>query len=82
MYVVNPNKGSDEGYLNFTLAYFDPKDFQVGTAPSNSTMSNITMCRYTEYRNPPNDDHPYKRPLIYWHIFAARLAFLVIFQVC
>jgi len=36
--------------------------------------------RYTEYRNPPWDERPYKRPLIYWHILAARLAFVVVFQ--
>lgn len=40
------------------------------------------MCRYPEYRNPPWDDRKYKRPEIYWHIMAARLAFIVVFQVC
>lgn len=39
--------------------------------------------RYAEYRNP--HDHPdptqkYKRPLIYWHVLAARLAFIVVYQ--
>ncbi|XP_074034909.1 anoctamin-4-like [Leptinotarsa decemlineata] len=38
---------------------------------------------YSEYRN--SFDHPdphlkYKRPLIYWHIFAVRLAFIVVYQ--
>jgi hypothetical protein len=39
------------------------------------------FCRYPEYRNPPWHERPYKRPLIYWHILAARLAFVVVFQV-
>jgi hypothetical protein len=44
-------------------------------------ISDILFFRYPEYRNPPWHEHPYKRPLIYWHILAARLAFVVVFQV-
>nr|CAD7414625.1 unnamed protein product [Timema poppensis] len=39
-----------------------------------------TVTRYSEYRNPPWDERKYKRPPIYWHIMAARLAFVVVFQ--
>ena len=81
MTVVSPNK-TDIGFLNHSLALFDTKDFAAGTAPIYSSFENVTTCRYTEYRNPP--DHfelPYKRPTIYWHILAARLAFVVVFQV-
>ncbi|XP_055711894.1 anoctamin-4 isoform X2 [Phlebotomus papatasi] len=79
MLSVNPDK-TDVGYLNHTLAYFNTSDFQEGTAPLQTNFVNVTMCRYPEYRNPPWADRPYKRPLIYWHILAARLAFLVVFQ--
>lgn len=40
-------------------------------------------CRYAEFRNPYNHPEPtqkYKRPLMYWHILAARLAFIVVYQ--
>lgn len=80
MAVVSTNK-TDIGYLNHSLAYFDTVDFKEGTAPTTSIFSNVSSCRYPEYRNPPDHpDLPYKRPTIYWHILAVRLAFIVVFQ--
>lgn len=81
MSVNKANGGTDKGFLNHTLAYFDTQDFQNGTAPLSSAFGNVEICRYSEYRNPPWVDPPYKRPLEYWHIMAARLAFIVVFQV-
>ncbi|KAI8124173.1 Anoctamin-2 [Lucilia cuprina] len=69
-----------EGYLNFTLAYFNTKDFQIQPLIVGSPYTNVTSCRYTEFRNPPWDENPYKRPMIYWKILTARLAFIVVFQ--
>lgn len=34
-----------EGYLDHSLAYFNTSDFQVGSAPRNSSQ-NVTLCRY------------------------------------
>ncbi|KAL7288575.1 hypothetical protein TKK_0017314 [Trichogramma kaykai] len=80
MSVVSPDH-TDAGFLNHSLAYFDTKDFANGTAPLMTNFANVTMCRYTEYRNPPDHfEQPYKRPSIYWHILAVRLAFVVVFQ--
>lgn len=79
MSVVGKNH-SDEGFLNHSLARFAVKDFQQGVAPLVTKFSDLTECRYQEYRNPPGADRPYKRPLIYWHIFAFRFAFIVIYQ--
>lgn len=73
---------SEEGFLNHSLAYFDTNDFQFGQGPL-ETMYNVTQCRYSEYRNPPWHipvEEKYKRPTIYWHIVAARLAFVVVYQ--
>lgn len=81
MAVVSRDK-TDTGYLNHTLAYFNTADFAPETAPLKSIFGNVSECRYAEYRNPYNAENaPYKRPLIYWHILAARLAFVVVFQV-
>lgn len=44
----------------------------------NST--DITYCRYPEFRTPPTDPNPYKRPAHYWKILTARLAFIIVFQ--
>ncbi|XP_049545393.1 anoctamin-5-like isoform X3 [Anopheles darlingi] len=79
MHVVNPDR-TDEGFVNHTLAYFNVANFEDHVAPLNSQYTNVTTCRYSEYRNPPDHESPYKRPSIYWHILAIRLAFVVIYQ--
>lgn len=66
--------------MEHSLAYFQTADFPESTAPVDSVFSNVSVCRYEEYRNPPNHDLEYKRPLIYWHVLAARLAFIVVYQ--
>lgn len=61
---------------------FAPKT-QANAAPLHTSkqFENVTLCRYSEYRNPHDDpDRAYKRGLTYWHILAARLAFLVLFE--
>ncbi|KAH0560411.1 anoctamin-5-like [Cotesia glomerata] len=80
MHSVSPDH-TDVGFLNHSLAYFNTKDFPPAYAPQNTTFENVTVCRYAEYRNPP--DHrelPYKRPTLYWKILAWRFIFVVIFQ--
>ncbi|XP_052868108.1 anoctamin-5-like [Anopheles cruzii] len=79
MHVVNPT-GTDEGFVNHTLAYFNVTHFEQHVAPLESQYSNVSICRYSEYRNPPDDARPYKRPSIYWQILAIRLTFVVIYQ--
>lgn len=66
-------------YMNFTLAKFATKDFQMGP-PVNSSFGDVEFCYYTEFRNPPESDARYKKNLVYWHVLAARLAFIVVFQ--
>lgn len=73
--IVSPNN-TDVGFLNHSLAYFDTRHF----SHSLIDVPPVEICRYPEYRNPPWDEHPYKRPLIYWHILAVRLIFVVVFQ--
>lgn len=38
-------------------------------------------CQYRGYRNGPKHDHKYDLSPQYWHVFAARLAFVVVFEV-
>jgi anoctamin-1 len=64
-------------YLEFTLAYFDTKDFEGGNKTGHPEHE---FCRYPEFRNGPTDPNPYKRPYYYWKILAARLAFIIVFQ--
>ncbi|CAG0886851.1 unnamed protein product [Darwinula stevensoni] len=76
---------SDEtlrGYINSSLSVFDttnPNFTKEFLAEEDKNLS--TTCRYPGYRNPPNDpDGAYEPSLMHWHIFAARLAFVVIFE--
>ncbi|XP_035232219.1 anoctamin-5-like isoform X2 [Stegodyphus dumicola] len=69
------------GYINNSLSYFDPEDFTDDTRPMNSSLNETgLMCRYQDYRNPPNDPEEYQLNMKYWHIFAARLSFVVVFE--
>ena len=38
-------------------------------------------CQYRGYRNPPGHENKYGLSPQYWHVFAARLAFVVVFEV-
>lgn len=40
-----------------------------------------STCQYRGYRNPPNHEKKYDLSPQYWHVFAARLAFVVVFEV-
>ncbi|KAL1462346.1 hypothetical protein WDU94_014186 [Cyamophila willieti] len=74
--------GSDEGFLNHTLAYFNTSDFQLSERPV-VTMFNVTICRYPAYRNPPwaVDSHfKYQLSPAFWMILVARLVFIIFFQ--
>lgn len=76
---ISPD-GSLNGYLNFSLSYFDSRDFQ-SSRPLNLTFnSNSTICRYPDFREPPWAPNPYIRSSMYWLILAARLGFVVVFE--
>lgn len=72
----------EPSYLNFTLARFDVNDFEPDAAinSSFSKFPDVQICHYTEFRNPPEVEHKYKKNEVYWHVLAARLAFIVVFQ--
>lgn len=80
--------GSLKGYVNFTMAYFNTSDF--ATPPTEHFLASqgdlpgkeyVEICRYKDFRNPPDgDDRGYRRSTEFWHILAARLAFVVIFE--
>jgi anoctamin-4 len=38
-------------------------------------------CRYRDYRDPPHSLVPYGYTLQFWHVLAARLAFIIVFEV-
>ncbi|XP_063800798.1 anoctamin-9 isoform X2 [Pseudophryne corroboree] len=64
------------GYINQSLSIFHTRDFERLTQVSQSVYSNVTECRYRDYRTA--DD--YSHSVQFWHIFAVRLAFVIVFE--
>ncbi|NXW07399.1 ANO9 protein, partial [Fregetta grallaria] len=62
------------GYINHSLSIFRIQDFEPYTKPGLALTG--LCCRYRDYRNA--DDYSYT--VQFWHIFAARLAFLILFE--
>ncbi|XP_071074244.1 anoctamin-3 isoform X7 [Dasypus novemcinctus] len=60
-----------KGYVNNSLSFFDMNALHIGKSG---------YCRYRDYRNPPWSSKPYEFTLQYWHILAARLAFIIVFE--
>ncbi|KAG8438139.1 hypothetical protein GDO86_008723 [Hymenochirus boettgeri] len=83
LYIYGPcAKGSAEGinclagYVNYSLSVFRTKDFENLTQISEALYTNVTECRYRDYRSP--DDYSFSSQ--FWHIFAARLGFVILFE--
>ncbi|XP_075154721.1 anoctamin-2-like isoform X2 [Haematobia irritans] len=80
VYVLYSGDTELTGYLNFTLAHFNTKDFEIQPRISTSQYANVTSCLYPDLRNPPWHPQPYERPVIYWKLLLARVVFVVLFQ--
>ncbi|XP_035274695.1 anoctamin-3 isoform X1 [Anguilla anguilla] len=69
---ANRTNGNEEcltGYMNSSLSVFDMGD-----------ESQPRYCRYRDYRAPPWSPEPYEFTLQFWHVLAARLAFIIVFE--
>ncbi|KAJ1182000.1 hypothetical protein NDU88_007198 [Pleurodeles waltl] len=60
-----------KGYVNSSLSVFDLSELGMGYAG---------YCRYRDYRAPPWSSRPYEFTLQFWHVLAARLAFIIVFE--
>ncbi|RDD39920.1 Anoctamin-4 [Trichoplax sp. H2] len=73
--------GTLDGYVNFSLSYFNVTDFPSNEIPKANLSGQLnytsTFCRYSGYRQ---TEYPYSFNLNYWRIMTARLAFVVVFE--
>nr|XP_020646071.1 anoctamin-3 [Pogona vitticeps] len=60
-----------KGYVNSSLSIFDLSELGMGYSG---------YCRYRDYRAPPWSSTPYEFTLQFWHVLAARLAFIIVFE--
>uniref|UniRef100_A0A6Q2Y7R7 Anoctamin n=1 Tax=Esox lucius TaxID=8010 RepID=A0A6Q2Y7R7_ESOLU len=78
-YMYSPT-GSMEGFTEHSLSYFNVSNFQPGSSPSPTLFTEVKICRYKDYRDPPWSIQPYSFSKEYWSVMAARLAFVIFFQ--
>lgn len=76
---VSDNHSLD-GFLEYSLSKFNTSEFENGTSPANN-LRHIEICRYADFREPANSVDKYKYTRVFWYILAARLAFVVLFEV-
>ncbi|XP_040184412.1 anoctamin-9 isoform X1 [Rana temporaria] len=65
------------GYINQSLSTFHTNDFEKLTQVSSLVYPNTTVCRYRDYRTA---DEEYNYSVQFYHIFAARLVFVIVFE--
>ncbi|KAF7286638.1 hypothetical protein GWI33_004671 [Rhynchophorus ferrugineus] len=67
------------GYIDSSLSVFNTSDYHENMGADDNEIT-PESCQYRGYRNGPNERDPYGLSPQYWHVFAARLAFVVIFE--
>ncbi|NXO66416.1 ANO6 protein, partial [Phainopepla nitens] len=71
-----------EGYINSTLSVFNISDFKNASKPFSPWFGNQTTCRqvYRDLRYPAGHQHQYEHNIYYWHVIAAKLAFIIVME--
>ncbi|NXF05596.1 ANO6 protein, partial [Smithornis capensis] len=71
-----------KGYINSTLSVFNISDFKNASKPFSPWFGNQTTCRqvYRDLRYPPGHQHQYEHNIYYWHVIAAKLAFIIVME--
>ncbi|XP_076687258.1 anoctamin-4 isoform X2 [Andrena cerasifolii] len=67
------------GYIDSSLSEFNTSDYREDMK-SDTDDKHPETCQYRGYRNGPEHTDPYGLSPQYWHVFAARLAFVVVFE--
>ncbi|KAI4872191.1 hypothetical protein NFI96_031019 [Prochilodus magdalenae] len=75
-----------QGYVSNSLSIFnisqipDDNSPELGENPAWFNSSVITTCRYRDYRHPPGHVDEYSHTMQFWHILAAKMAFIIIME--
>ncbi|XP_052279240.1 anoctamin-4-like isoform X4 [Dreissena polymorpha] len=82
-YVYSPDQTMTGYYETFRMSVFDIADFQKDSMPEDpkfKEFGNVTTCMYRGYYEPPSAPEPYTYKMAFWHVLAAQLAFIVVFE--
>ncbi|XP_010831420.1 PREDICTED: anoctamin-6 isoform X2 [Bison bison bison] len=71
---------SMEGYINISLSIFNTADFKSRVKENPYARSKYDTCRYRDFRYPPGHPQEYKHNIYYWHVIAAKLAFIIVME--
>lgn len=71
---------SMEGYINISLSIFNTADFKSRVKENPYAGSKYDTCRYRDFRYPPGHPQEYKHNIYYWHVIAAKLAFIIVME--
>ncbi|XP_065123963.1 anoctamin-5b isoform X1 [Paramisgurnus dabryanus] len=83
---TRPGQASMQGYIANSLSLYNISQIpfdnlpEHGENPSWFNSSTITTCRYRDYRHPPGHEKQYTHTMQFWHILAAKLAFIIIME--
>ncbi|XP_076009396.1 anoctamin-6 [Genypterus blacodes] len=71
-----------EGYINSSLSLFNIKDFSNASKPLHEPywFRNTNTCRYRDFRFPPGHPREYDYNTLYWHVIAAKMAFIIVVE--
>ena len=72
--------GSLHGYVDFSLSKFNSSDMDYESLVHLSIREH-RICRYPDYKKSYEDtEHKYENSLYFYHIWFARILFVVVFQ--
>ncbi|XP_019116302.1 anoctamin-5b isoform X1 [Larimichthys crocea] len=74
---------SMRGYVNNSLSIYNISQMLANNMPEaeDDWFDNTTAtCRYRDYRYPPGHEKAYDHTMQFWHILAAKMAFIIIME--
>ncbi|XP_041789355.1 anoctamin-5b isoform X1 [Chelmon rostratus] len=80
---ANGNGVSMRGYVNNSLSIYNISQIPKDNMPEEQDywFDNLTTtCRYRDYRYPPGHQREYTHTMQFWHILAAKMAFIIIME--
>lgn len=71
---------SMSGYISKSLSLYRYQSTSPNITDEHGIWFDNATCRYRDYRYPPGHERQYKHTMQYWHILAAKMAFIIIME--
>ncbi|XP_044050225.1 anoctamin-5b isoform X2 [Siniperca chuatsi] len=83
VYLYVYGKGAMNNYVNNSLSIYNISQIPKDNMPEEQDywfVNLTTTCRYRDYRYPPGHQREYTHTMQFWHILAAKMAFIIIME--